>query len=292
MAQCTYCGQSAGLMRKVHAKCHNRHARALSLIAEFLPKFFESRLHVDRFRQIIEDAAKSAFIKPEELKSLFVAALEKMINGTLEQQLLSNEQIQRITETIDALASIIPDDAYPHETIAKVNILRELTDGNVPELVAVAGPMPIELRPGETVIWIFNYVTTYQEAETGAGTDAPQPGIELPLDGANYFGLNAFKNVPVPRDTLQRQTQGDLVVTNRRLYFLIDEAQYERIPLGRLVSLRAYADGVQINCGPVPEYARIFVLDDAWFAANLLVCLSNYVRKRINNAVVSEFPVA
>lgn len=285
MALCAYCGRPAGLLKKMHAECHDRHERAMSLIPEFLPKFFESQLTNDRFRQLLEDAAKASFIKPEELKTLLTDGVSNTINSILDQRLLSKADMLRIAQITDALASLLPDDIYPYESFAKIDILHELQNGNVPDLVTVAGPMPIEMTRGETVIWIFNYVASYDESREASKAD--RTGIELPLGSAAYYGPRAFKNVAVPRSTLRKGTQGDLVVTNRRLYFLIDDLQCEKVPLMKLISLHAYADGIQIKCAPAVNRTRTFILNDAWFAANLIIRLFNFSYQQVDSAATT-----
>lgn len=276
MAQCIYCGRAAGVFRTTHAQCHERHERAVSLVPGFFAKFLESDLPVGRFQQLLQSAAKASFVKQDEMKALFATGISQMVNAILIERLPTKSEATRILELADALQSYLSDDVRPYESFVKIDILRELQEGKIPDLVTVAGPMPIALRQAETVIWIFNYVTAYQRGDNVGTQDN---GIELALDKVAYYGPNAFNNVPAPRDTLHGESSGDLVVTNRNIYFITREGQSTRLPIARITALRAYADGIHIACEPALERTLTFILNDSWFAANLVLRLVQFVRR-------------
>ena len=219
MARCIYCGRPAGFMHKMHAECKERHERAMSLIPSFFPKFFETALPVNRFRVLLQKAAEASFIKPDELKKLTIVGISKMIDSLLEQRLPTKDDTQRIRRIINVFCSIFSDDITPRETFAKIDILQGLQDAKIPELINVTGPMPIEFSRGETVIWIFNGVTSYRQRRTAEMQNA-RSGVSLTLDTVAYYGLAAFKNAPVPRDDLGEESNCDIVVTNRTFIWL------------------------------------------------------------------------
>lgn len=126
MAQCVYCGRPAGFFRKMHKECHLRHQRAITLIPGFFPKFFQSNLPIDRFRQLLQSATEASFIRPDELKNLTTAGLAQVINTVLERHLLANDDTTRVLAIADALAPILSDDVRPYELLAKIDILRGL----------------------------------------------------------------------------------------------------------------------------------------------------------------------
>jgi hypothetical protein len=260
----------------MHKECIERHERAVSLVPEFFSKFLQSDLSVGRFQQLLQSAAKASFVKPDEMKTLAAAGISRMIKSVLEERLPTKSETKRILELAGALQPYLSDDARPDDLLAKIDILRDLHEGKIPDMVTVAGPMPIELPQTETVIWIFNNVTAYR-IDDDANTR--EPGIELVLDKVAYYGLKTFNNVQVPRDKLHKESNGDIVVTNRNLYFLISEVKSRRLPIARATALRAYADGIYIACEPTLERTRTFTLNDSWFAANLVLRLAQRFRR-------------
>jgi len=270
MARCIYCGKSAGIFRTKHEKCHERHERAVALVPGFFAKFLESNLPVDRFHHLLQNAAEASFVKQEEMKALATTGISQMVNSILKDRLLDKNESARVQELADALHAYLSDDISTFEMQTKIAILREIQDGKIPDLVSVAGPMPIELRQGETVIWIFNHVTAFRKDQNGAAQSA---GIELPLDKKIYYGIDAFAKSPLTRDSLKGELNGDVVVTNRNICFIGRDVPPVRLPIARITALRAYADGIHIACEPAPERTVTFALPDSWFAANLILRL-------------------
>jgi hypothetical protein len=276
MALCKYCGQPAGLLRKMHTQCHERHERAVSLVPVFFSKFLESNLSVDRFQQLLQSAAEASYVKPDEMRTFAVAGITQAVKSILEQRLLETSEATRIQELVDALQPHLSNVAPADDLLVKIDVLRDLQNGKVPDRVTVAGPMPVELPPAETVIWIFNDVTAYRVDDIAT---AREPGTELALDKVAYYGLKAFSAVQVPRDKLHKDSRGDMVVTNRNLHFLISDVKSRRLPIARTTALRAYADGLYVASEPTSDKSRIFVLNDAWFAANLILRLFQRFRR-------------
>lgn len=283
MAQCRYCGQSAGFNKKMHPECHERHERAIVQIPEFFPKFFLSDLSIDRFGELLRSAAQASFVRPDEFTELAALGLSKVLARVLEERLLTGGDMQKLRDIAQCLAPLLTRDIIPHETFAKIDILQELGDAKVPDLVSVAGPMPIELGRGETVIWIFNYVTCYRDV--GAADDVPADSergpAPLSVAAGAYYGPSAFDAATLPRARLRQQGSGDLVVTNHNLFFVNSNANARRFPVAKMAALRAYSDGVHIACEPVADRTRVFSLGDSWFAANLLVRLVQMGRRRL-----------
>ncbi len=272
MAQCIYCGQPAGFLRKRHAQCHERHTRALAMIPELFAKALHSALPATRFGQMLKEAAGASFIKPRDLGALCIGGISHMIDAVLEERLLTATEEERIKEIKDALGSGIADMADLDEKLIKVSILRELKAGQLPDRVTVLGPMPIELRQHETVVWLFNNVVSFRMRAPATPTP-PQTGIGFPAtDKDLYCGIRAFAGDPLPMDELVEEATGDLMLTNRNIYFIFGDGQ-RRIPVTKITALQPRADGIQITCEEPQGRSRTFKLDDPWLAANLIVGL-------------------
>jgi hypothetical protein len=278
MGQCIYCGRSVGFFRKTHPECEERHERAISLIPGFFPKFLESDLPVERFRDLLQNAAAASYIKPDELKAIITRGISKMINVILEQRLFTARDMERIVEVADALGGIISEDVRPHEFLAKVDVLRDLHERKIPDLINVTGPMPITLRRGESIIWIFNYATCLRPRVLAGASPGPS-GVNLNLDTMTYYNLSAFKKASMRQEDFDKEASGDIVVTNRNLYHLTSDTEQKRFPIARIVAIRAYVEGLYISCDPADERTRAFKLNDSWFAGNLLASLVQLARR-------------
>ncbi|HVX35847.1 MAG TPA: hypothetical protein VHC71_06485, partial [Hyphomicrobium sp.] len=154
------------------------------------------------------------------------------------------------------------------QKLIKLSIVNELYDGRIPDRVSIVGPMPVEFGRGESVLWIFNQVLAYRMApgkkEEGVSIDPASP-IE-----SRYVSTRALDKAHIPKKQLREKANGDLVVTNRNIYFLPNPESHIRIPISRIFSLQPYAEGFFVSCRPVKERSRAFLLDDPWFATNVI----------------------
>ena len=162
MGRCIFCDRPAGFLRRRHAECQERHTRALAIIPELFSKALHSSLPATRFGELLKDAAGASFIKPRDLGSICIGGMSRMIDAVLEERLLTQTEEERIAEIRDALGSSITDVTDLSEKLIKIGMLRELNNGELPDRVTVVGPMPIELRRHERVIWIFNGVISFR----------------------------------------------------------------------------------------------------------------------------------
>ena len=278
MARCVYCNQPTGFWRRRHAECQERHTRALATIPELFTKALHSSLSAERFGALLKDAAGASFIKPRDLGSLCVRGISSMIDSVLAERLLTTTEEERISEIKDALGPGIADVTELNEKLIKISMLRELDAGQLPDRVTVVGPMPIELRQHERVIWIFNRVICFRRripvTSPPVGTGIVFPATENDL----YCGLRAFINDPIPTDDLLEEATGDLVVTDRNIYFIFGDGD-RRIPLAKITALQPHADGIQVTCEQPQGRSRTFKLGDPWLAANLIVRLTILAQK-------------
>jgi hypothetical protein len=278
MGRCIFCGRPAGFLRRRHAECQERHARALAIIPELFSKALHSSLPATRFGELLRDAAGASFIKPRDLSSICLGGMSRMIDAVLQERLLTPIEEGRISEIRDALGTGIADVTDLNEKLIKIGMLRELNEGQLPDRVTVVGPMPIELRQHERVIWIFNGVIGFRRR--GPVATPPQPaGIAFPATEKDlYCGLGAFVNDPIPTDDLTEEATGDLVVTDRNIYFIFGDGQ-RRIPMAKISALQPHADGIQVTCEQPQSRSRAFRLSDPWLAANLIVRLTVLAQK-------------
>jgi hypothetical protein len=191
-----------------------------------------------------------------------------MVDTVLQERLLTPAEEERIAEIKDALGPALADVSALNDRLIKISILRELKGGDVPDRVTVVGPMPIELRKHERVVFIFNHVMSYQ------GVAPPAPGgITFPATEQDlYCGLQAGNEDPLPAAELVKEALGDLVLTNRNIYFIHPEGQ-QRIPMAKITALQPHAGGIQVICEQPQDRSRAFALADPWMAANLIVSL-------------------
>lgn len=279
MPTCVHCGKSAGLFRSYHAECRAQFERATTTIPLFYEKLLHSYLAPDKFDRLLKEVAANFHIGADELRTLSISGVNAMVKAALAQHLMTPAEEERILEVLSTVGLSTSDVADLEDKLVKITVLRDLDDGKIPDLVTVVGPMPVELKPKERIIWIFNQVKRYRRATTG-DSEAPAPA-PMRHDMPSYFSPDSLGSVSARKEGFKRSADVDLVITNQHVCVISDKRQ-SLIPLSKIASFDTYSDGFQITRARAEHNPLTFIVDDPWFAANLIMRL---LRKSSNSAV-------
>ena len=270
MAKCIYCGQSTGPFKHEHAECRAKHDRAVSLIPGFFGKLMDSSTPPQKFVDLLQQAAKASFIKQNRLRDLSKASVETIIDWIIAERCATIAEGRRLVDITDALEKAFPEGLDLNETVTKVIMLAELAAGLTPDHVSITGHIPIDFAPGESGLWIFNQVHAYwtdPTEETGTITFDPAEGPT-----AVYFGRKSAELPPLPVPERKPQ-RGDLLITNRKMYFIRNQDKHVAVPIAKIFCITPYSDGISLTYNPRKPRSALFQVDDAWFAANLVAGL-------------------
>jgi len=266
MGLCSYCGQPAGFLRSQHPECRARYERAMSMMPSFFAKFLDSQVPAGRFSELLQGAAKAAYVPPEDLAALSVAEIGRIIASLFDEHPPAVGEVQRVAELIEQLGDGVSDNPSLNEQLAKAVVVAGLYEGHLPDAVSVAGPMPIDLGHDESIIWIFNHVLSYRGG--AAGRDGSNGGgLGNGMDGT-YRSPRMLNGIKAPANAAEEQAEGDLVITSRNIYFLLSHEDGHRIPINRIQFLHAFADGIRVSNSE--KKSRVFLLDDPCFALNVI----------------------
>lgn len=272
MAKCIHCGKPAGLFRRSHAECRAKHDLALTMIPAFFEKVLNSSLAADRFDELLRNAAAASYITSAQLRSLAISGISTMTEFTLADHLLTEAEQERIIEIADAIGLTLDDIPIADDKLIKANVLRELDAGRIPDRVTVVGALPIELEPDEAVVWIFNQTKTYRSSRSKkdemAELPPTSPIAHLPL----YYPASTLGEDGGNAAGLVEESVGDLVVTTHQLFMIWRERQ-RSFPYSKIAAFHARRDGFLITRGAAQDRVVLFVVDDPWFAANLVARL-------------------
>jgi hypothetical protein len=273
MPNCIYCGKPAGLFRRYHAECRAQFDRATTTIPVFFEKLLESTLPAERFEQLLKEVAGTFHIGTEQLRALSIQGVNAMVQASLSQHLMTVEEEDRILEIAEALGFSIEDIPGLEDKLIKISTLRDLEDERTPNRVKVVGDMPFKLDRGEKVVWIFNNIKNYRHPkskEPAAATEVPAP---LQREMSSYLSPTSLGERPLDTKGLVERTVGDLMITNRNVIGIVSNEHYRKFPLAEIGAFHTYANGFQIVRKPAEAGTLSVVVDDPWFAANLIVSL-------------------
>jgi hypothetical protein len=88
----------------------------------------------------------------------------------------------------------------------------------------------------------------------------------------DYFSPTSLGKQSARSSDLVEAGVGDLMITNRHIFIISDE-RHRKVPLSKVGGFETYSDGFQISRSAADERPLTFIVDDPWFAANLIVRL-------------------
>jgi hypothetical protein len=278
MGQCIYCGLSAGMLRQEHAACASQHTIALKKIPHFFVEYLKSSMSAQRFHEMVADIAATHFVREDELRGLARLGIHGMSATACIDGVLTEADEVRITELCNMFGITMKDLsgsglAY---MLAKLKIVRELEVGKLPTGGRIEGPMPINLQHGDNLIWVFNdvtYLTLKKKIEFMGGSS----GVSLRVVNGVYVRTGGYKGRGVQTEQVTSDGVGDLVLTNRNIYFKSTTLAF-RIPIAKILSVDPFEDGIQIIRDRANARPEVFMLDDPQFAANVLSSLNRLDR--------------
>lgn len=270
MGVCQYCGEDAGTFRSSHKECRAKRDIAKQKIPEFFVKALSTPVEPRRFCELATEVARSHYLDESELRGLVIKGMTEMIEQALEDKWLTAHEGNRINAIRAAFGINGTDKDF--EVVAfkfkKAEILRELSEGRVPEGIDFAGFIPINFAKGEKLVWVSTGVTCFR-TRTKTTYSGRSQGVSIRVMSGVSFRVGSFKGRPIKTQELVEAGRGDLILTNKHVYFS-SAMQSLKIPPKRIVSIEPYSDGVALLRDNANALPIIFKLDDPWFIANAI----------------------
>lgn len=274
MADCEYCGKPAGLMRSVHKECAARRDQALTDI----DLAFRNMMIVERtptpamFRAIVEKLAADARLDQAGLQRRILSGLRVALDTALSDFELSSSEMNRFQSMMDAfdLEAAALDAAGIKERLVKSLVLKDLSEGRVSTRVTLESSLPVVLKRGESIQWIFNNVSL-REQRTRISYEGGSHGVSLRIMKGVSYRVGAHKGNRVENVEMVTVGDGDLAISTSAVYFLCPPKS-KRTTLTSIVSVDTYDDGIVVT--PSRGKPQIYLLNDPLFAANLILKIS------------------
>lgn len=269
MGRCKICGQDAGLFRTVHKACKERLDQATRAIQALLRAVVTGTKPLEAVAPQVLQIAQQARVPPDTLRSLLTWQWERAVGEFLADDLLDEREEQLLLAYSDAF-SLGPDaldvnGAYSRASIA--GALRDLTQDKIPQRFATTGDVPFNLQKSETLVWAFPG-TEYLEERTHREYVGGYSGVSVRVARGLYFRTGGFRGHPVERVSLEPRDTGLLGLTTKHVYFHGASASF-RVPYRKIVSFRAYDDGMGLQKDGARARPQIFVTGDGWGVYNL-----------------------
>ena len=269
MGTCVYCGKSAGMFRSHHSECAEKRERGKGQIIELVASPHSPPAPLEGLIDQITTIVKAAGISAAEQKRLLSTGWKKAVTAALHDGVLSEEQEERLKDlfTHFALSREELDDDGTFTRVVKAALLRDLLNDVIPHRFSVEGALPFNLQKTEEIIWAFKHCD-YLEDRTHHQHVGASHGVSVRIAKGVYYRTSSFKGHVIDRTERLHVDRGMLALTTKHLYFGGANKSF-RIPYGKIVSFRPFADGIGIVRDASNAKPQIFVTHDGWFTYNL-----------------------
>ena len=271
MGTCKYCGQKAGFLKRKHTNCQKKNQDGKKEIINLIERSITKSHDFQALRDDITHLANENFIKSFELDTLYTDGFDKAVEKLLNDGILTKKDEENIVNFRDQLnlTQNILDQNGSLQKIAKASIIREITEGNVPEVrLDVQGHIPFNFMKSEQLIWLFQDVDFYEQ-RTNTHFQGGHAGVSMRVAKGLYFRTGGFKGQPVKTEETKYIDTGSLCLTNKHLYFASSLKNF-RIQYGKIITLNPYLDGIGLQKDGVSSRPLIFKNLDGWFSYNVI----------------------
>lgn len=299
MGDCVFCGKPAGFFKSRHQECaladeRVQQQRRDEETARKSAQAEEERKHVALVRGLMQDAyltvknggdlvalesrlvellADGKLSHPEKTEML-ISSYEMSVDAFLDDGVLDAEEEAKLVKFQDrfALSQAQLDRSGKFLRVAKSAILRRVLQGDVPANVDVDAGGVVNFQKGETPVWLFNHCDYLEDVVRRQFVGGSQ-GMSFRVMSGVYYRVGGFKGEPVTSVERKNLGSGVLIVTDRNLYF-VGPNKTTRIPYKKVVSFTPYNNAVGVMRDAATAKPQFFVVDDAWFAFNLITNLA------------------
>jgi len=268
VADCEYCGQNAGLFRKRHPECQQRHEVGWKMMRAAACEAATRQTDLEALRKRLSELARTSYHKEDAIRAALIQGWEDAVAHCLNDSLLSRDEETALT-TFATHFGLSQDDlnthgAYTQATMAVV--LRGLLEGQVPSRVQLPGGLQFNFQAGEQVVWVFPRADYYEQQARRSYVGGYQ-GVSVRVARGVYYRIGGFRGYPVETTALQHVATGQLAITTKHMYFGSAQKTF-RIPYTKILSVTPYSDGIAVHRDAASAKPQIFVTGDGWFIYN------------------------
>ena len=275
MGICTYCGQKAGLLRSKHRECEEKYNKGWDEMIDIARDAVIGHISSDNIEAKLLNLAINHFVSKDKIRLALTSGWEKAVDTYLEDGILSVEEESKLTSFIEKFSFTQSDldNNGKYTGIVKSGVIRDLTEGKVPQRIKLTGQLPFNLQKTESLIWVFPSASYYEDKTRRSFVGSTQ-GVSVRIAKGVYYRVGAFKGHPVETTERVHMGNGLFGVTNKNIYF-VGGTKSLRIKYDKIVSYIPFDDGIGIHRDSSTAKPQVFVTGDGWFTYNLIMNAQN-----------------
>lgn len=243
---------------------------AKKLLRGFMVEYFTDKLDLQTAHTRCKKVLAKFPMDQGNIEDAYLYVLNKAIINFQKDGVMTNNEQQKINDYVNYLSLPVNNlpVTYQNSEISKMvqmSIIKNLQNGIVPSSTYTA---PIVLSKGESVIWIYNDVTMYQEkVEKEYGGRRSGWSFRI-MKGVTYH-IGGTKIKPIEHSYMDNKGVGTLFITNKHIIFQGTTAA-QRIPYSKMIGVTPYSDGIEVHQDRLNAKRLFFQGFDSWFLTNIL----------------------
>lgn len=265
MADCPYCREGAGLLKKEHPECR--------LADEEIAAAVDDAVHNGRVAELGSRtvALASRAARPVDIRSAVRKGFGMALDRILDDGVVDEDEEKFVEAVLGELNLSQKDAPEEWERLVKALALRDVLAGQIPDRIKI-DQVPVVLQKGERIAWAFPD-TDLLEQRVQRASRTVSHGLSIRVARGVYYRPGIFNSTPVERAYTATIGNGMLLLTNKNLYFA-SSAKTLRIPYAKILSFQPFADGIGIHRDAASAKPQTFVTGDGWFTYNMVTNLA------------------
>jgi hypothetical protein len=274
MGRCSYCGENAGFLRSYHRACEDRHNQGWEQMLDLSSQVALNPAASDDLMGELGRLQQSSYVDPDGVRRALIEGWQGAVERCLDDHLISEAEQESLSQYQERYAldreELDRNGAYTH--LVQGTIIRELTEGKIPDRVKIDGTLPFNFQKSEQLVWVFQRVP-YYELRTRRQRVGGYGGVSVRVMKGVYYHTGGFRSRSVEQTDTELVDTGLLGITTKHIYFAGPLKRF-RVPYNKVVTFEPYSDGIGIMRDAASARPQTFVTGDGWFVYNLVTNLA------------------
>lgn len=245
------------------------------LMRGIMTDFFIDRLTLPVAHQRCEKVLSRFPMSSENIEDAYLYVLDKAATNFMKDGYINDVEQRKIDEYVGYLN--LPVNNLPAKynrgeisKLGQLTILKNLQNGVVPSSQFVC---PIILSRGESIVWVYNSVTMYQE-KTERQYQGRRNGWSFRVMKGVTYHTGGTNMKPIEHTYMENKGVGTLYVTNKNIIFQGSTAAI-KVPYAKLIGVTPYSDGIEVHRDGANMKRLAFQGFDSWFLMNVISLIAN-----------------